>query len=388
MSDYIARLDASLRQAAAQEYPNGNESVAVPPAGTRVTGGRPRRWRIWSRWRRSPLALVAVLVLAGASTAAAVALLSARSAPLTGTVPGLLGRLRYDVPLTPDLEPGHAGWCSYPLFSITGSIDDAGAGTCSPAAAPGAAVILAGGEPVSNEQALLRQSGHALDGADRHLGLVWMIVSSRVAAVQISRRQVVTPRADPRLPGGWRAVVAFTSAPLDRIRPVPLDARGNPIAASGAVSGLLLGASGGASPSRSYVPGSHESAPCAIPKVRLAGVTAQWEVVATRTPALGTTVADGTLFSCARSWFSISGQSATPSAAFLLNAQTPQRPAPPPPGLTPTNQLGVFTIPSAEILAKRVGVGWLIVQSRSITLAWKLLDAIRVDGDVAPDTSH
>jgi hypothetical protein len=117
-------------------------------------------------------------------------------------------------------------------------------------------------------------------------------------------------------------------------------------------------------------------------------VTAQWEVVATRTPALGTTVADGTLFSCARSWFSISGQSATPSAAFLLNAQTPQRPAPPPPGLTPTNQLGVFTSPSAEILAKRVGVGWLIVQSRSITLAWKLLDAIRVDGDVAPDTSH
>lgn len=31
---------------------------------------------------------------------------------------------------------------------------------------------------------------------------------------------------------------------------------------------------------------------------------------------------------------------------------------------------------------------WLIVQSRSITLAWKLLDTIRVDGGVAPDTSQ
>ena len=249
-------------------------------------------------------------------------------------------------------------------------------------------MILAGGEPVSNQQALPRQSGHALDGADRHLGLVWMIVSSRVAAVQITRRQVITPRADPRLPGGWRAA-AFTSAPLDQIRPVPLDARGNPIPASGAVSGILVGASGGVSPSRSYVPGSDESAPCAIPMVRLAGVTAQWEVVATRTPALGAAVADGTLFSCARGWFSISGQSDAPSAAFLLNARAPRRLAPPLPGLIPTKQPDVFTVPSAEILAKRVGVGWLIIQSQSITFARKLLDAIRVDGTaVAPDTSQ
>jgi hypothetical protein len=157
--------------------------------------------------RRSPLALLAVVVLASGSTTAAVALLIMRSAALTGTVPGQLGRLRYDIPLAPDLEPGHAGWCSYPLFSITGSIDDAGAGTCSP--------------------------------------------------------------------------------------------------------------------------------------------------------------------------------------AFLLNARAPRRPAPAPPGLMPTNQPDVFTVASAEILAKRVGVGWLLVQSRSITLARMLLDAIRVDGTaVAPDRSH
>jgi hypothetical protein len=51
----------------------------------------------------------------------------------------------------------------------------------------------------------------------------------------------------------------------------------------------------------------------------------------------------------------------------------------------PTRQPGVFALPSAEILARRAGPGWLIVQSRSSALAKKLLQAIRVDGTaVAP----
>ncbi len=380
MSDYIARLETSLREAAAREYPPPEESAAARSGAARAEPVRSPRWRAWSRLRRSPLAVAAVVVLAGGSAAAAVALLSMRSAPLTGPVPGLLSRLRYDVPLTPDLEPGNAGWCSYPLFSITGTIDDTGGGTCSPAVASGADVILSGGEPLSNEQALLSRSGTALDGAERTLNLVWMVVSSRVAAVLVSGHQVVTPRADPRLPNGWRAVVAFTSAPVEQIRMLPLDSRGNPIPQSDAVSSRVADPSGGAAPSRSYAPGSHEAVPCRMPRVRAAGVTNQWEVVATRAPALGGAVAEGTLFSCARSWFSISGESEAPSAAFLLNARAPRRPAPPPPGLIPTKQPGVFAVPSAEILAKRVGLGWLVVQSRSITLARTLLDAIRVEG--------
>jgi hypothetical protein len=87
------------------------------------------------------------------------------------------------------------------------------AGRCSSAVAAGVAVILAGAEPVGDEQALSRRSGHPLPGAGRQLSLVWMAVSSRVAAVQIDGRQTITPRADRRLPGGWRAVVAFTSTP-------------------------------------------------------------------------------------------------------------------------------------------------------------------------------
>lgn len=377
MSDYIANLEASLRAAAAREYPareGSAESVSRDVIDSRV---RPIWWRVRSRWWRSPV-VVLLVVLAGGSTAAAVALLSRSSAPLTGSVPGLAGRLRYDVPLTPDLEPGNAGWCSYPIFAVTGTIEDAGGGTCSPAVPPGTPAILAGGEPISNEQALLRDAHLPLSARQRRLNLFWMVVSSRVAAVRLDANEVVASRPDPRLPRGWRAVVAFTSVPLSR--PVLLDRYGHAIASRGASSSGAIPGSGGVSPVRTYLPGSSTPAPCSIGRVRLAGVSAQWEVVATATPALGSSVIPGTLFSCARSWFSIEGQSEAPSAAVLLDAQDPRRPAPPLPGLTPTGQPGVFSEPSAEILARRVGLGWLVVQSRSASLGRMLLGAISIRG--------
>jgi hypothetical protein len=40
----------------------------------------------------------------------------------------------------------------------------------------------------------------------------------------------------------------------------------------------------------------------------------------------------------------------------------------------------VFSDRSAEIVAKRVGPGWLVVQSQSAALARRLLGAIRVGG--------
>lgn len=324
-----------------------------------------------------------LMVLAGGSTAAAIVVLSRSSAPLTGSVPGLTGRLRYDIPLTPDLEAGDAGWCSYPIFAITGTIGSAGAGACSPAVPPGAPVILGGGEPISNEQALFRQAGRRLSTRQGQLNLFWMVVNSRVAAVRIDAKEVIASRPDPRLPRGWRAVVAFTSAPPSRIQPVALDRYGHPVAAQRATSSRVIPGSGGVSPVRTYVPGSSSPAPCSISEVHLANVTAQWEVVATTTPALGSGVLPNTLFSCARSWFSIRGQSQAPSAAVLLNAQDPRRLALPLPGLEATDQPGVFSDPSAEILARRVGRGWLVVQSQSISVGKMLLGAIRVRGSAA-----
>ena len=373
MSDYIARLDESLRDAAARRYP---PAAQVRSTGVPVVPAPPARPARWPRRWRSSVAALAVLVLAGGSTAAAIAVLDHGSAPLTGSVPGTRAPLRYDVPLTPDLEAGDAGWCSYPTFAITGSIDSAGAGTCSPAVPPGAPVLLGGAEPLSNEQALLRHAGQRLG---RQLNLFWMVVSSRVAAVLIDPHEVIASRPDARLPSGWRAVVAFTSVPLDRLRPVPLDRYGHIIAAQ-RKTGVHLVQGSGVSTVRTYVPGSSAPAPCAIRPVRLAGVTAQWEVVATATPSLGSAVLPGTLFSCARSWFSIKGQKEAPSAAVLLNAQSPRRLAPAPPGLTPTGLPGIFSNASAGIVAKRVGAGWLVVQSNSSATGRRLLNAIRIAG--------
>ncbi|MFL5864896.1 MAG: hypothetical protein ACJ780_29735 [Solirubrobacteraceae bacterium] len=302
------------------------------------------------------------------------------SAPLTGSVPGLGGQLRYDISFAPDLGAGDAGWCSFPLFSIHGAVDRAGGGTCSPAVAPGAAVILGGGEPISNQQALLRRSDLRLSARHGQLNLFWMVVNSRVAAVQIAANDVIASRSDWRLPRSWGAVVAFTSLPLSRIRPVPLDREGRAVGAPGATPSRVIPATGGVSSVRTYLLGSSGPAPCSIGSVHRGGVTAQWEVVATATPALRSAVASNSLFSCARSWFSITGQSRAPSAAVLLNAQDPRRRAPPLPGLTPTGQPGVFSDQSAEILAKRVGRGWLVVQSQSVALANMLLRAIHVRG--------
>ncbi len=378
MTDYVASLETALRDAAAREYPVLDERAERVPGTSPGRLAAPIGWRVrCGAWWRSPLALLLV-VLAGASTAAAIVALNYSSAPLTGTVPGLAGRLRFDIPLTPDLEPGNVGWCSFPIFAITGTIDGSGGGTCSPAVARRAPVILGGAEPISNEQALFGRAGR--ESGPERLKLVWMVVSSQVAAVRIDAHETVSSRPDPRLPRSWKAVVAFTSVPLDQIQPVPLDRYGHAIAARRASSGRLLPASGGVSPVRSYVPGSASPSPCSIGRVRAAVVTAQSEIVATGTPALGSRVVPGTLFSCARSWFSIKGQSQAPSAAVLLNAQDPRRPAPPLPGLTPTGQAGVFSDRSAELLAKRIGPAWLVVQSRSAAQATVLLGAIRVGG--------
>ncbi len=308
------------------------------------------------------------------------------SAPLTGVVPGIgAAVLRYDIPITPDLEPGNAGWCSYPIFSIRNGVTQAaGGGTCSPAYQPRAPVILAGGEPISNERDLFNQAHLQLTDQQGQVNLVWAVVSSRVAAVRLGPGNVVASRRDPRLPAGWRAVVAFLPGPNATWQPTPLDSAGRLITQRETPVRRVSPGSGGVATARSYNPDGNAPSPCSIAAVHLPSVTAQWEVVATTTPALGSAVAPNLLFSCARSWFSIKGQSNAPSAAILLNAQDPQRRAPQLPGLTPTDQPGVFSDPSAEIVAKRIGRAWLIVQSQSVTLSKTLLNALHVAGSSLP----
>ncbi len=394
MSDYIDSLEQALRDAAVREYRTARSDGASPHRAQAGSDHRQVASTTRPRWRRrwSPLAVVvAVLLVSGSAAGAIAAILGTGSAPLTGAVPGITAQLlRYDIPITPDLEPGDAGWCSSPIFSIRNGVTDAAGGdTCSPPAPAGVPVILAGGEPISNERDFLRQAGRALDARQGQLNLFWMVVSSNVAAVRLGPGDVVTSRQDPRLPAGWRAVVAFVRGVSPTFpQPVPLDRGGRPIVQRNTTLSRVSPGSGGVAAARSYDPGGTTPSPCSIHAVRLPSVTAQWEVVATTAPALGSAVARNLLFSCARSWFSIKGQSNAPSAAILLNAQDPRRRAPRPPGLRPTDQPGVFSNASAEIVAKRVGRAWLVVQGQSVTLSKMLLSTLRVGGSSLPSAPN
>jgi hypothetical protein len=98
---------------------------------------------------------------------------------------------------------------------------------------------------------------------------------------------------------------------------------------------------------------------------------------------LGSTVTANVLFSCARSWYSIKGFTEAPSAAILLGARNPRRPAPALPGLTPTRRPGVFAEDGGAdgpLLATRVGRAWLVVQGPSTSIDAQLLGALRAEG--------
>jgi hypothetical protein len=379
MNDHLGQLQQALRDAARREYGAraGNRESRregmLPPGG----GGSGAR-RTWARsLRRWPsLALAALVLAVGATAAAAIVVLVDRgSAPLSGTVPSLRA-LHYDVPLTPDLEAGNAGWCSDPRFTISGVRSPySGGGTCAPSYRPDTPVVLAGGEPIGNAEELLKSSHTAVTARQAHTELFWAIVTSRVAALRLSPGHVVVARSDDRLPSGWKAVVAFTGGD-----PVAVDSAGRVIPQP--PRDELPVAS--RAPTRSVENGSPAtSSPCSIRAPHLPDVTVSWGVVATRVPTLGSSVMANVLFSCARSWYSIKGYTEAPSAAILLGAQDPRRAAPALPGLKPTGQRGVFAEDggaAGPLLATRVGRAWLVVQGPSTSTDAMLLGALRAEG--------
>lgn len=342
-------------------------------AADRAALPAPRRRLRWVRelWRRRPLAVViAALVVTGSAAAAVVSLAVSPSAPLTGTVPPFKGvttaGLRYDIPVTPDLEAGNAGWCSYPSFSYGGGPPRLGpinrlngGGTCVPAVAGDPPVVLGGGEN----------------------GLFWMIVSSRVAELRLGH-QLIRPHGDARLPFGWRAVVTFSPAFNPRTRPVPralpnpvpLDARGQPIGL-GSVPSLPQ------APTRSVDPNHPSGGICSLGAAHVAGITRQWQVVITSIPHLESSVAQGALLSCARSWYLVDNTSPAISAAVLINARHPSESVPVLPNLRPTADHGIFTEDggsAGQLSARRIGPAWLVVEGGTPQIRASLLRGLAV----------
>ncbi len=387
MNDHLGQLEQALSDATVRQYGSHAHSRAPRNAtGDIRSQARRGRWRPLRRW--PPLA-VAALALAIAATAAAaiVVLVDRGSAPLTGTVPSVR-TLHYDVPLTPDLEPGHAGWCSEPRFAISSVPSPySGGGTCAPSYRPGAPIVLAGGEPISNAKDLLKSSHTPLTAQQGNTDLFWAIVTSRVAAIRLRPGYVVAATRDDRLAAGWKAVIAFVSG---QVNPVALDSAGRVIPESFAESPTGVPPTPARATTRSYEPNSTAaSSLCSIHAPHQPEITASWEVVATRVPSLGSAVEANVLFSCARSWYSIKGSTEAPSAAILLGARHPQEVAPKLPGLKPTARPGVFTEDggaSGPILAKRVGRAWLVVQGSSISTDATLLGALHAEGTAVGST--
>ena len=381
MNDHLGQLQQALSDAARREYgcragSRARRREAMLPTGG--DGSMARRAWVRSLRRWPPFALVALVLAISATAAAAIVVLVDRgSAPLSGTVPSLRA-LHYDVPLTPDLEAGHAGWCSDPRFSISSVPSPySGGGACAPSYRPGTPIVLAGGEPISNAENLLKSSHTPVTAQQGRTNLFWAIVTSRVAAVRLSPGHVVLARRDDRLPSGWKAVIAFASGQID---PVALDSAGRVIPASPNGGPPTIARA----TTRSVEPGSPAaSSPCSIRAPRLPDVTASWGVLATRVPTLGSGVAANVLFSCARSWYSIKGYTEAPSAAILLGAQHPHRAAPALPGLRPTGRPGIFAEDGGAdgpLLATRVGRAWLVVQGPSTSIDAMLLGALRAEG--------
>jgi hypothetical protein len=362
MSDHFQELQIALSEATVRRY-GAHESASL--------AGRKRAWspRRPLRWPAVAAGIVAVLT---ASAAVAVAVLSGgSSAPLSGTVPGLR-LLHYDVPLTPDLEAGDAGWCSSPRFSINGVRSGfTGGGSCFPAYRPGTPVIVAAGEPLSNARELLKSADPSVTKNEGGKSLFWAVVTPNVAALRLSPGHTVAARSEASLPG-WKVVVAFTSGQTD---PVALDLRGHALRPPSNHIPVLARAQ-----ARNVRTVARSPALCAIGAPHLAAVSASWGVIATSLPSLRSSVEANVLFSCIRTWYSIRGYTEAASAAILLSARNPARTAPELPGLTATSQPGVFSEDggaAGPILAKRVGRAWLVVQGPSIAIDHLLLSAVR-----------
>lgn len=388
MNGYFDRLGEELRRATELRYAPGGRESSDANSGGRLSRLRRRGQRFaLGRWPRRG---VLVVLVAGGTAAAATIPLLGGSHRLAGAVPQvpraalldhrLPNGLRYAVPVTPDLEAGDAGWCTYPVFSLPRSAKLlGGGGACAPASA-GSVTIVAGGSALTNilngplGPRTMRQAAGLNYFMRQAAWLNFFVVSDRVASIKLGAASFV-PAADPELAPGWRAIVTFTrgltTAPmrfLDRHGRSINQNQGQPVESV---------------PVTTVNPGRLPRAVCALGSSDLPGLGSAWEVVANSAPSRGARVAPDVLFSCARAWYAFPRAHAVYSAAILLNAQHPARRAPNLPGLTPSIRPGDYeeaARTAGHITAHRIGNAWLLVQGPDEQLRSALLHNISATG--------
>jgi hypothetical protein len=342
-----------------------SDDDAAARVGARIDArGRrrpPRRW--WRRTARRPLLLALVAVVTtGTAAAAGLGLVGRPSAPLRGPLPQAMRSDRqvaavgYRISVFPTLTIGQAGWCLTDARMADGRPYGTGS-ACGPAA-PASHPLIAG----------LTSS---IDDSGSDAQVTASIVDARIAGLRLHDGTVVTSRADPSLPDGWRSLVvvqdharrsrylgpdgraarAYYEAPRMR-RPTVLPFRTTKPGAAGRVCRL-----------RTADPG-------------VARITSARELVAVPGPTPGY---NGRPFlSCATARLTHRGRPYV--AAVLVDATDPSSRAARLPGARPRDGSRASVAGDAirgPIDARRVGHGWLLVQGPDAAVRRSILDALR-----------
>lgn len=179
---------------------------------------RPVRTARWARIRSHPLAAtLAALVFAGTATAGVISVTSERSAPLAGQVPQQAGRgsphawgleagEHYRITVWPVLQGGVSGVCTMIVFE--GPHGD-GYGGCGAPYPTTSMPYLAPGGRTAYPDGIIAKGG----------ALEYFLTGPNVAAVRIGAHLVITPRREPGLPAGDRAVVFYLPGGSPEIDP-------------------------------------------------------------------------------------------------------------------------------------------------------------------------
>jgi hypothetical protein len=309
--------------------------AAAAPAGVRA------RRRV-----RSLVVVAAALALSGTATAAVLSLTGGQpSAPLRGALPGERGpsARNYTISLTPNLFPGQAGWCRRVALR-RGRAPVTGGMGCGLAAASGTALIAGGAMSV---------------GSDRILA--YAVVDRRVASVELAPGLRVAPRAEPTLPFGWRAAVAFVptrrgALPGEATILRLFDARGRAIDRSPEQH-----AGTRALPTRKVDPLHPPAVPCAITHAPIAHLRHVSQTIVRGLLATRADVNGRALRTCSEAAFSLGTHRLR--AAVLVDAAGPRHEPPPLPG---------------AMTARRIGRAWLVVDGGTPRDRRTLLAALHV----------
>jgi hypothetical protein len=356
----------------------------------------PARTSRWARIRSHPLAaVVAGLVFAGTAGAAVISITSERSAPLVGEVPheagrgsprawGLEGGEHYRITVWPVLQGGVSGVCAMIVFEGPHGV---GYGSCGAPYPTTSMPYLAPGGRTAYPNGIIAKGG----------ALEYFLTGPRVAAVRIGAHLAVTPRREPGLPTGDRAVVFYLPAGSPEIDPpwfpagqlgLPRDTKALSVVAVGQ-SGALIPVNRDAQqfrlPARYWEqPEKPPSGACALsapPRYRaFRGTTA-----VRLEPE--TDVEGAALTSCLSVDYEVAGTTLT--AAVLVNARSPTSAPPALFGASPLagqaglvnreEDTGLHSSSRIAFTARRDGDAWIVVEGgRGLAQRIQAVRALRV----------